>query len=528
MRRIGLSLWLAACSAGDSNDSVSEVESGWRSALYPESWVPGVRDAEGRALHDFSYAGYRGGEEPPEARGPVFSVLEQGADPTGESDSTEAVQQTIDLASTAGGGIVLLPEGLYRLDEQIEVRASGVVIRGEGPERTRLAFTRDRAMTDRAMITFRGSLTYGDPVPLTLDASAFDVQLRTADALALPVGSEVAVGWEITPDFVEEHGMTGTWTVFVGQWKPIFRREITGRDPSSGAVDLDVPLRYRALRRDAASVRVERGHLYEVGVEALAISTAVDWGRAWEADRSHAILFRGVVDGWVRGVHSFESPFPEDGRGRHLQSGGIKILDSKRVTVKDCDLRLAQNRGTGGNGYLYEVSRSSEILFRDSAGVGGRHNFIQNWDFGTTGCVWHNVHSAEGRSLVGQSSSVGTVGYSEYHHSLAMANLVDSVIADDGWAAVNRGSFSSGAGHSATESVFWNTRGSGTIRSFQYGHGYVVGTEEVTVQVDLDTPDIFGATEGTAPADWLEGEGEAATLEPQSLYLDQRDRRLTR
>ena len=35
----------------------------WRSSLYPEDWVPGYKDTQGRFLHDFSYAGYHMGED---------------------------------------------------------------------------------------------------------------------------------------------------------------------------------------------------------------------------------------------------------------------------------------------------------------------------------------------------------------------------------------------------------------------------------------------------------------------------------
>ncbi|HEO71277.1 MAG TPA: hypothetical protein ENN80_08440, partial [Candidatus Hydrogenedentes bacterium] len=50
----------------------------WRSQLFPETWTPGYEDAEGRFLHDFSYAGYHNGEEPlPETPpGEVFDVTQ--------------------------------------------------------------------------------------------------------------------------------------------------------------------------------------------------------------------------------------------------------------------------------------------------------------------------------------------------------------------------------------------------------------------------------------------------------------------
>ena len=77
----------------------------------------------------------------------------------------------------------------------------------------------------------------------------------------------------------------------------------------------------------------------------------------------------------------------------------------------------------------------------------------------------------------------------------------------------------------ATGSVFWNLTGTGFLQSFQAGVGFVVGTDGVEVQTEItDLPD----RRLTAPADWAEGIGAAATLDPPSLYEDQLRRRLAR
>ena len=43
----------------------------------------------------------------------TFNVLDYGADNTGIALSTEAIQKAIDECSDAGGGTVVIPEGLY-------------------------------------------------------------------------------------------------------------------------------------------------------------------------------------------------------------------------------------------------------------------------------------------------------------------------------------------------------------------------------------------------------------------------------
>ena len=514
----------------DLDDSTPGPEdSTWRSELYPETWTPDLTDTEGRFLHDFSYAGYRNGEVPlpSVAPGSTFDVLDYGADPSGLSDSGVAIQSAIDDAEAAGGGRVHLPAGEYRVDDLLRVEGSGIVITGAGRQQTFLYFTRTGDMTDRAHLTFRGDLTPGEPLLLTTNGEPRSHDLLIDDASGLETGDEVSVGWMISQGFVEDHGMDAFWESRQDSWRPFFRRSVLSVDTTSTPhrVTLDVPLRYPALVRDDASLRPESGYLSECGVEDLSLSTVGPHEAAWALDRSHALAFIQTKDCWMRRVDSYESPASEGG-GFHLLSGGVKVQESKRVTIADSRLEAPQNRGGGGNGYLFEVTRSSEVLTRDCVARAGRHNFIQNWDFGTSGCVWLRTESSEGRAYFSASDPVGQLGFSEFHHSLAMANLIDDSLVDDGWQGVNRKAWSSGSGHSASQNVFWNLRGAGELKSFQYGWGYVIGTKGLTVHTDLEDDGFFGEGDGTAPADWVEGRELAEELRPRSLYEDQLARRL--
>ena len=509
---------------GDTADTGEKKEEwGWRSALYPADWSPGYA-VDDTFLHDFSYAGYRNGEVSLTApTGATFDVTDYGADATGSADSTGAIQAAIDAAS-ADGGVVYLPAGEYRCDGVLTVTASGVAVRGDGIGKTKLYFTLGTGTSDVNHLSFTGTLTESDEALLTTDGEALAHTVTVEDASAYAPGDDVLVGWVITDEFVDEHGMTDTWVSFNGLWRAFFRRTVVSVDGQT--LTLDVPLRYPAKVRDSASVRKETGHLSECGVWDLSISTVVDWSDAWSNDRSHAIGLSGVKDCTVARISSYESPNSSDDRGNHLQSGGVLVVYSKRVTVAESTMEHPQNRGEGGNGYLFEVSRSSEVLFRDLTARSGRHNFIQNWDFGTSGVVWLRTVSEDGTAVYSKDLEWLTwLGTSEYHHSLAMANLVDSSTTTDGWKAANRNDYSSGAGHSATQSVFWNTSGSGWIYSYQFGHGYIVGT--VGVLVDTTVWDILDSA-GTAPEDYTEGIDEGATLNPQSLYEDQLSRRLDR
>ncbi|HMY19658.1 MAG TPA: hypothetical protein PKA58_25205, partial [Polyangium sp.] len=80
---------------------------------------------------------------------------------------------------------------------------------------------------------------------------------------------------------------------------------------------------------------------------------------------------------------------------------------------------------------------------------------------------------------------------------------------------------STGAGITGTMNVIWNVRGTGTVRSMQYGWGYVIGTSGPFVVTESPLP----LGQGTEPVDFVEGLELGSQLDPPSLYEDQRRRR---
>jgi hypothetical protein len=254
----------------------------------------------------------------------------------------------------------------------------------------------------------------------------------------------------------------------------------------------------------------------------MAVSNASSWVAAWKTNQVAIIELADAKACWVKGVSSYAAKV-KGSEQTHLQSCGIRVRNAKNITIADCAMFDPAHRGGGGNGYLFEIRSSNEILTRDCVAMRGRHNFIQNWDFGTSGCVWLRIHSDQGEAFFSQKIPIGYPAMSEYHHALSMANLVDCSRIDDGWNAYNRRNESSGAGHTATQCVIWNALGKGTIRSYQYGWGYVIGTGP-SIETFTAT-DTVRAT-GTKPEDFSEGLTRGAFLKPQSLYEDQRKRRL--
>lgn len=565
---LALSLVLTSCGAGPDEQAEDEASQSlalpWRSALYPASWVPleldpNARDVAGRALPDFSWAGYHHGElRPPYGQAPVVALVPKGLG-DGLKDATGDIQAAIDSAcARSGGGAVFIPSGIYRLSfppgqqAALRVPCSGVALRGAGRAATRLYLASVVGAAGKAVIRLGGSGSVRDSAQtrsflLDRDELLPTRVLRIAATNELKVGGEVAVRQDLTPAFRAEHRMDDAHTHEGDFWPSdldpgrLYVRRIAALQTVGGRtyVTLDQPTRLAMRTRDRARIYALPNMVRESGIEELSIGMAESplglAGRDAEQAASNAgtmghqvsgskaVLIDYAVDVWLYRVDSFR---PQGNQLSHVASHGVALaLGTARSTVEDCRFAEPAYRGAGGNGYLFVVA-GQDHLFVDTQATGGRHNYLLNSGVASGNVFWH-------------AQSDSSVYASDSHQYLSHQNLYDGLRQRGSWLqAVNRGNSSGRAGFTATEQVFWGTRStelparasSCAIETGQFGHGYVVGTsgrDDVcrgvrsqaywsTIDQDEDTPD------------WVEGVGRARTLLPASLYLDQRKKRCDR
>jgi hypothetical protein len=95
---------------------------------------------DGLVYPDWRYAGVQGGIPQVQVKA---RAADYGAKPDDQVDDAAALQKAVDVVGQAGGGAILLETGVYQLDRPVTVRHDGVVIRGQGQEKTRLSFRYD-------------------------------------------------------------------------------------------------------------------------------------------------------------------------------------------------------------------------------------------------------------------------------------------------------------------------------------------------------------------------------------------------
>ncbi|MHC4678376.1 MAG: hypothetical protein ACYTEK_06735 [Planctomycetota bacterium] len=347
--------------------------------------------------------------------------------------------------------------------------------------------------------------------------------IPVADATRFQPGDWVVLRADCTGGFIDEHGMAGLWKS--GLKGITFYRRVTAVDPGSNSISVDIPTRYYLKVRDNARAYKIAPHLEEVGVEYLSVGMrenltgglgnsdySTPGTAAYEVHNSHFIVFYHVANAWIQDVHTYRPPVNTN--NWHTLSNIVLLSQSRNVTVQNCVVSRPQYEGGGGNGYGYTL-RGNDCLLIDCTAYHTRHNydFKSMW---TSGNVIFRCQARDGRLA------------SDFHMHLSPANLFDSMVADGDYLDARYRPYGTTMhGQTTTESVFWNTYGtercgSRLIVSRQWKWGYVIGTSGPVSNVQRGTQD------NTAPEDFLEGQGQGSTLEPQSLYLDQLYRRLSK
>ncbi len=541
----------------------------WRSTLYPESWTPPTR-ADGldfltdTFLQDYSYAGYRGGDRPlPEVAGPVFDVVvDFGADASGFSDATAAIQNAINAAAAAGGGVVYLPAGTFQLSLPanatacLTIRHSQIILRGAGPGLTFLHNT-TTDMRGHRVIQVReprgGSWinSAGPAVPITRDETGPTRTLQLESVADFSTGDQIVVYNPVTPDFVNDLNMGPgadgvNWLDSMDAVRgPRNLRRIESIDTAARTITLDAPTRWQLRTRDAASVYLAPPSLSEVGLEHFSIGNTRHPGTGWaESDYtnpakaayqthdSYLIELAGLTDGWVQNVKTYN---PGNANGAHMLSNGLTLNWCRHVTIRQTTMARAQYGGGGGNGYGIRLNSANECLVLECETGWVRHGYVfwrtENSGNVVSGCYDHDSGTQQGDGTPAQTAGAG----SDHHGIFSHSNLLDNNrVERSRLEAAYRGNSGSNPAHgtSSSQSVFWNTTGlvylrneRAIVHSQQAGPGYIIGTQGPASDVDLDEkrPD---SAERTNPIDTTEGIGQSATLFPQSLYLDQLQRRL--
>lgn len=391
---------------------------------------------------DFSQAGYGGGDTPI-PRVPALIAIQ----PSGQDD-TETIQTAIDKAAslppdTSGfRGTVVLQTGNYRVSGQIQIRASGIVLRGENA--TLVATGQSR----RSLISVRGTETerkLGPALPVTNDTTAGTNQLTLTKVDGLAIDTRIVIRRPSTKMWIHDLGMdqfTGSFADIRLNWLPRSRdlewdRTVTTLDGATHTITLDAPIT-TALEASYGGATVHvlawPGRLHDVGIENLTLRSEFD--PANPQDEEHAwigIQIENTENAWVRDVTA-----------QNFVSAAVWLSAStKAITVQDCrsEMYVGENAGWRRFGFY---AGGQLILVQRCTASAARQPFLAGL-------------CAAGPNVFLDCTADRATGESGSIESWASGILFDQVKIEGGDLVLgNLGARWQAAGWNAANSIAWN------------------------------------------------------------------------
>ena len=503
------------------NEVVSE-EGPWQSALLEVSDNGSLTynaDEKGNYLLDYSYAGYRYGEDLPLI--PQMKRVEPG-----DGDDTQRIQQALDevgkmpLIDGFRGAVVLAP-GEYQIEGTINIKTSGLVLRGSGsgdnPDVDTILYGIGNNPINRSIIVAGSGIahTFSDKVPQSTTSVVSPIvkagsrQLEVADAKGYAIGDSVVVYHPCTEEWLK--AIDGGGTASASEWKPnevpiIYYRKVSNID--GNVITLDAPV-YYTLNNEIAPCTMYKypGYFMEqnIGIENLRIDIVPQEGSI-DQHAYVAIDLMGVEDAWVKGCTLL-----------HFQFSGVRTTAASRVTITENRAIDPVQKVVSPWMYNFNAEAGSQlILFSYNQAVGGRHHYVVN---GTS--------SASGIVFLRNTSSLANAP-SEGHRRWSSGILYDNHMELDGpqsgmvpilLALYNRGDYGTSHGWAAVNSVAWNC---------DVADGMLVAQQPPTAQnfaIGCSGDRITGKGVFEQESGYIEGSNRKG-LVPESLYESQRAARL--
>mgnify|MGYP003115709446 CR=1 FL=1 len=268
----------------------------------------------------------------------------------------------------------------------------------------------------------------------------------------------------------------------------------------------------------------------------------------WEIPR----IFDNSLETFDNFFNDLGNPNNAQDMNSHVISSGILLSSNRNITIKNSTMKKPQNRGPGGNGYLFNISRgNNDILVEDCEGYRGRHNFLVGSTFTTSGIVFNRIKSHGGWLALNESGTSGNYdSYGDYtdddlymkrqeleilglgkrgatdsHTPLAFGMLITDSEIYDGVNWWNRLSDSGGAGNTTVNSVLWNNRAYDGIDEVDYKNSSIPGMASIfsfgsgDEQYGSNNGLIFDSYDSISPNYFYETSEDESDAEAQQ-YLD--------
>ena len=410
-----------------------------------------LTDEQSNIIPDFSHIGYMGSEQ----RMPDIAVVETIEPPT-SGDATRLIQDAINRVaqstSSANGfkGTILLKKGRYNISGTLNIKSTGIVLRGEGEDSDTGTVLIATGKGQRSLIKVEGSGSSSPSSPVALNIKDDYVPVgqfwvRVLNPTSFQAGDEVTIYRPGTSQWIHDLKMNQIPPRSDGenviQWDPdgytlSYERKITCIMNDTLHFDNPIMMAMETqYNRGAVFKSSFSGRINRCGIENMLLESEytsdTDEDHGW-----YAIEFNKIEQSWIRNITS-----------RYFGNGLISLNAGTRfVTVKDCKCLDAKSIITGGRRCSYAMNQAQQCLVIDCEATEGRHDCITgSKGVGPNAFVRIKIRNAHADTGPHQRWNVGT--------------LYDNIDSDGQINVQDRGNLGSGHGWAGANQVLWNCKG---------------------------------------------------------------------
>jgi len=341
-------------------------------------------DSKGNVVPDFSGVGYMNSESPIPTVAVVTTVSPLSGDNSLNVQSAIDAVSNLPLDSNGFRGAILFKSGTYQINTAITIKASGIVLRGEGFNGAGTNFVATKT-SQYNLFNFAG--TYGmASVSSTIKAITDSYvpigtkQVMVASGHTFAIGNKVFVhripndawisllGMNLLTSIIPKDATTTDWTA--SAYDMDSERKITA--VNGNVITLDAPIMdvIDPLYSTGELVKFNDSRIQKCGIENMRISStyAPSLTTARSTDENHgweAVSFDNIYNSWAKNLEVYYFGYS----AVHIKSG------ASFITVDGCKMLDAVSKVDGGRRYSFDID-GQRCLVQNCTTRNGRHDYV--------------------------------------------------------------------------------------------------------------------------------------------------------
>lgn len=432
-------------------------------------------DAVGSVIPDFSGVGYRNSEHPIPDVPVVKTVTAVAGDNT--SNVQTAINQVAAMPLQANGfrGAILFKAGLYEIASRINITASGIVLRGEGPG-TEFKAT---GTTQYDLIRIgSGSVSANTAVQKKISDTFVPIG---ANSVTVESGHSFVVGeWVylrrepnaawitmLGMDKIARQSMPDVLNWVASDYKVNYERQILAIDGNKLYFDAPVMDIIDPQYANGYVSKLNSSRITNIGIENFKMTST--YTTTWSSgtanvdhDENHgwtAVKVENSKDVWIKNIEAWYFGF-----------GCVNIGSSASfVTVDGCKMYDPISEITGGRRYSFNIDGQRSIV-QNCTTRNGRHDYVNGARVAGPNVFYNNTATS-------QQADMGP------HHRWATGILYDNITGNGQLFVQDRDYQGTGHGWAGSQIMLWNCKANRIIIQSPQSHhtNWAIGCTAPTI-----------------------------------------------